>query len=101
MKNAARDFLSGILTIRKLFFRLGLFGCLFTCLVSNTAAGFASRLTGSLAFAATAVFSAFAKVTSFKGNDSFHLNCLQLKYKKYLYYIIIPQNICQVVENIF
>ena len=41
-------------------------------LVSDTAAGLASRLARGLAFAATAVLCAFAKVTSFNGLDMFH-----------------------------
>ena len=41
-------------------------------LVSDTAAGLASRLARGLAFAATAVLCAFAKVTSFDGLDMFH-----------------------------
>ena len=45
---------------------------LFALLVSDTTAGFASRLTRSLAFATTAVFSAFAKVTGFNGFNMFH-----------------------------
>ena len=41
-------------------------------LVSDTAAGLASRLARGLAFAATAVLCAFAKITSFDGLDMFH-----------------------------
>jgi len=52
----------------------------FALLISNTAAGLASRLAGGLAFAATAVFSAFAKVTSFDSFDMFHNNILQIIY---------------------
>jgi len=44
----------------------------FALLVSNTATCFASRLAGCLAFAATAVLCAFAKITSFDGFDVFH-----------------------------
>ena len=57
----------GIFT-KKLLAFLGVFALL----VSNTAAGLASGLAGSLAFAATAVLCAFAKVTSFNGLDMFH-----------------------------
>ena len=45
---------------------------LFAFLVGNTATGFASRLTRGLAFAATAFFSAFAKITSLNSFDMFH-----------------------------
>ena len=41
-------------------------------LVSNAAAGLASRLAGSLAFAATAVLSAIAKIAGLNGLDVFH-----------------------------
>jgi hypothetical protein len=41
-------------------------------LVSDTAAGLASRLARGLAFAATAVLCAFAKVTSFDSLNMFH-----------------------------
>ncbi len=42
-------------------------------LVCDSAAGFASRLAGSLAFAAAAVFCAFAKIAGFNGFDVFHI----------------------------
>ena len=41
-------------------------------LVSNAAAGLASRLAGGLAFAAAAVLSAVAQVAGFNGLDMFH-----------------------------
>ena len=44
----------------------------FTLLVSNSAAGLASGLAGSLALTATAILCAFAKVTSFDCFDMFH-----------------------------
>jgi len=49
----------------------------FASLICNTAAGLASGLAGSLAFAATAVLCAFAKVTSFDCLDMFHFNILR------------------------
>ena len=52
--------------MRKLF--LGVLALL----VSDTAAGLASRLARGLALAATAVLCAFAKVASFNGLDMFH-----------------------------
>ena len=44
----------------------------FAGLVCDTAAGLASGLAGSLAFAAAAVLCAFAKVAGFKSDNSFH-----------------------------
>ena len=44
----------------------------FTLLICNAAAGLASRLAGSLAFAAAAVLSAFAQITGFDRLDVFH-----------------------------
>ena len=41
-------------------------------LVSDTAAGLASGLAGSLALAAATILSALAQVTSFDGLDSLH-----------------------------
>ena len=46
--------------------------CALALLVSNTAAGLASRLAGSLALAATAILCALAKVTSLNCLDMFH-----------------------------
>ena len=46
-------------------------------LVSNAAAGLASRLAGSLAFAATAVLCAVAKVARLDGFDMLHDEILQ------------------------
>ena len=48
-----------------------LFG-VFALLVSDAAAGLASGLARGLAFAAAAVLCAFAKVASFKSDNSFH-----------------------------
>ena len=44
----------------------------FTLLICNTAAGLASRLAGSLALAASALFSAFTKVLCFDSLDVLH-----------------------------
>ena len=46
--------------------------CAFALLVSDTAAGLASGLAGSLALAATAVLCALAQVASFDGLNVFH-----------------------------
>lgn len=48
----------------------------FALLVCYAATCFASGLAGSLAFAAAAAFSAFAKVTGFESLYSFHLSFL-------------------------
>ena len=45
---------------------------IFARLVCNTAAGLASGLAGSLAFAAAALLRAFAKVAGFNGLDVLH-----------------------------
>ena len=61
----ARPF--SLVTIKLLaFFRI------FAFLVSDTATGLASRLAGSLTFAAAAVFRAVAKVTGFDSLNMFH-----------------------------
>ena len=57
---------------RRHFSERKLFLCVLALLVSDTAAGLASRLARGLAFAATAVLCAFTKVTSFDGLDMFH-----------------------------
>ena len=44
----------------------------FALLVGNAAAGLASGLAGSLAFAAAAVLGAFAQITRFDGLNMFH-----------------------------
>jgi len=44
----------------------------FTLLVGNTAAGFAGRLAGCLAFTAAAILSAAAQVTGLNSLDMFH-----------------------------
>ena len=63
----------GIFT-KKLLAFLGVFALL----VSNTAAGLASGLAGSLAFAATAVLCALAEVASLNGFDMLHDENLHL-----------------------
>ena len=45
----------------------------FALLVGNAAAGLAGRLAGSLALAAAAVLSAFAKIAGFDGKNAFHI----------------------------
>jgi len=61
-------------------------------LISNTATCLASRLARSLAFAATAVLCAVAKITSFDGLDMFHSDNLQkIDYRNY----IIADKYCQ------
>ncbi len=52
----------------------------FALLVSNAAAGFASRLAGGLALAATAFFRAIAKIFGFQSLDVFHI-CKPPKFK--------------------
>ncbi len=44
----------------------------FALLISNTAAGLAGRLTGSLALAATAILCALTQIASFDCRDMFH-----------------------------
>ena len=51
---------------------LTLFICVFTLLICNTATCFAGRLAGGLAFAASAVLSALAKVFCLKCFDMLH-----------------------------
>jgi hypothetical protein len=48
-------------------------------LIRNTAAGFTSRLAGGLAFAASAILCAFAKISGFNSFDMFHSNILHLE----------------------
>ena len=55
-----------------------LFG-VFALLISNTAACLASRLAGSLAFAATAVLSAVAQIAGLDGLDMLHNKNLHIK----------------------
>jgi hypothetical protein len=50
----------------------------FALLIGNAAAGLASRLAGSLAFAAAAVLGAFTQVTGFKSLDMFHSSNLHI-----------------------
>ena len=45
---------------------------LLALLIGDTAAGLASGLAGSLAFAATAILCAFAQITGFDGLNVFH-----------------------------
>ena len=66
MKNAARGRHFGTTELL-----VCLFG--FALLVGNAAAGFASGLAGSLAFAATAVFRAVAQIFGFQSGDVFHI----------------------------
>ena len=61
----------GIFISSKLLALLALLGAL-ALLVSNTAAGLASRLAGSLALAAAAVLSALAQVAGLDGLNVFH-----------------------------
>jgi len=61
----------GILFGAKLLIRV------FALLVCNAAAGLASGLARSLAFAAAAVLCAFAQVTGFQSLDMFHDNILR------------------------
>ena len=58
MKNAAR--------------RRQIFLLVLTLLICNAAAGLASRLAGGLAFAAAAILSAVAQITSLDGLNMFH-----------------------------
>ena len=59
---------------RRRFLLQELLACLlvFALLVSNAAAGLASRLAGGLALAATAVLCAVTQIASFDGLDMFH-----------------------------
>ena len=70
MKKAARSRF-----FQKCFLLAFLFG--FALLICNAAAGLASRLAGSLAFAATAVLCAVAKVARLDGFDMLHDEILQ------------------------
>lgn len=45
---------------------------IFALLICNSARGFAGRLTRCLAFAATTVYCAFAKISCFESLNSFH-----------------------------
>lgn len=57
------------------------FALVFALLISDTTAGLASRLARSLAFAASAIFCAVAKIASFKGFDVLlHKRTSQVKY---------------------
>ena len=73
IKNAACA--GGIFREQLLAFLLGL-----ALLVSNAAAGLASRLAGGLALAAAAVLCALAKVSGFNGLDMFHFHKPPKKY---------------------
>ena len=48
-------------------------------LIGNTAAGLASRLAGSLAFAATAILRALTQIAGFNGLDMLHDSNLHIK----------------------
>ena len=56
---------------------ISLLSVVLALLVCDAAAGLASGLARGLAFAATAVLCAFAKVTSFNGFDMLHDSYLQ------------------------
>ena len=58
-------------------------------LVGNTAAGLASRLAGGLALAASALFSALAKILGFKCIDMFHYLVLHKDNNSFVF--IIPR----------
>jgi len=49
-----------------------LFILVFAFLICNTAAGFASRLAGGLAFATATLFRAFAEIAGIQSFNSFH-----------------------------
>ena len=69
---------------------------IFARLIGNTAACFAGRLARCLAFAASAVFSAFAKVACFKRFYVLHLHNLQyiflgiISRLKYIVNLVFP-----------
>ena len=56
--------------------------CVLALLICNTAAGLASRLAGSLAFAATAVLGAVTQVTSLNGLNVLHDDYLHKRFFK-------------------
>ena len=66
-----------------------LFFCVFTLLVSNTAACFASGLAGCLTFAAATVFSAFTEIASF--------DCFDMCHNKFLHHNLNKNNSTQFI----
>ena len=62
--------------------------CVLALLICNTAAGLASRLAGSLALAASALFCALAKVTGLDSLDMLHNSTS--KKSSYKFYHFIP-----------
>ena len=71
----------------------------FALLVSNTAAGLASRLARSLAFATAAVLSAFTQVASFDGLNVFHDGNLHKNYLPHIIAYLAP--LVNSLKNIF
>ena len=67
-KNAAKA--GGIFHALKRYFLLAFL--ILALLISDAAAGLASRLAGSLAFAASAVLCAVTQISGFKSLDVFH-----------------------------
>ena len=67
-------------------------------MVSYAAACFASGLAGGLAFAAAAVFSAFAKVASFDSLYSFHLSFLLIDL---IYFVKVSISLFESIVNKF
>ena len=72
-KNAAKA--GGIFHALKRYFLLAFL--ILALLISDAAAGLASRLAGSLALAASAVLCAVAQVTSFDGFNMLHCDVLR------------------------
>ena len=62
--------------------------CILALLICNSAAGLASRLAGSLAFAATAVLCALAKILGFDSSNVFHNNTSVFKFYHYVIHCI-------------
>ena len=70
----------GIFTRRTYLFSV----LVFALLISDAAAGLASGLARSLAFAATAILCAFAEITSLNGFDMFHNIDLHIIINRYI-----------------
>ncbi len=68
--------------------------CVFALLVCNTAAGLASGLTRSLAFAAATLLSAFAKILCNEGFDTLHYSAI-LRFELILIDYITKESISQ------
>ena len=67
----------------------------FALLICNTAGGLASGLAGCLAFAAAALYSAFAEVTGFDSLDMYHDESPFMKYSEIIiaiYGVIVNTN---------